>query len=413
MLETIRELLHFFPGLESFALMSPEAAFGRIVLLCVGFVLVYLGYKRVLDPLLMVPMGMGISMVNAGILLMPALEPGMGKEIGTMFVNPLFSTVAEHVDAFQVYFLQPIYTLTFANGLIACLVFVGIGAITDLDFFISNPRLSILLAIPAEMGTILTFPISTAMGFSPSEAAAIAVIGGADGPMVLFASLQLARHLFVPITIVAYIYLSIIYAGYPFLIKAIVPKKMRGQSMNVSMIKEVSPGEKLAFSVVTGTLLCLLFPVAAPLFASFFLGVAVKESNLVRFIRVSDNVILSGSTLFLGFTLGCLLSANVVMDPKMFKLIILGFIALFLSGLGGLLGGVIAHKVSGGKINPLIGIAGVSCLPTTAKVAHKCANEANPNAFILPFAIGPSIAGVITTAIITACYITRVPHLPF
>ena len=413
MLETIKELLHFFPGLESFALMSPEAALGRIVLVCMGFALVYLGYKRVLDPLLMVPMGMGISMVNAGILLMPALEAGMEKEIGTMFVNPLVSTVAEQVDAFQVYFLQPIYTLTFANGLIACLVFVGIGAITDLDFFISNPRLSMLLAIPAELGTILTFPIATAMGFSPSEAAAIAVIGGADGPMVLFASLQLARHLFVPITIVAYIYLSIIYAGYPFLIKVLIPKKMRGQSMNVSMIKEVSPGEKLAFSVVTGTLLCLLFPVAAPLFASFFLGVAVKESNLVRFIRVSDNVILSGSTLFLGFTLGCLLSANVVMDPKMFKLIILGFIALLLSGLGGLFGGVVAYKISGGKINPLIGIAGVSCLPTTAKVAHKCANEANPNTFILPFAIGPSIAGVITTAIITACYITRVPHTLF
>ena len=403
MLETIKELLHFFPGLESFSLMSPEAALGRIVLVFVGFALVYLGHKRVLDPLLMVPMGMGVSMVNAGILLMPALEAGAGKEIGTMFVNPLVSTVAEHVDAFQVYFLQPIYTLTFANGLIACLVFLGIGAITDLDFFISNPRLSMLLAIPAELGTILTFPIATAMGFSPSEAAAIAVIGGADGPMVLF----------VPITIVAYIYLSIIYAGYPFLIKAIIPKKMRGQSMNVSMIKEVSPGEKLAFSVVTGTLLCLLFPVAAPLFFSFFLGVAVKESNLVRFIKVSDNVILSGSTLFLGFTLGCLLSANIVMDPKMLKLIVLGFIALFLSGLGGLLGGVVAYKVSGGKINPLIGIAGVSCLPTTAKVAHKCANEANPNTFILPFAIGPSIAGVITTAIITACYITRVPHLPF
>ncbi|MBW2652153.1 MAG: sodium ion-translocating decarboxylase subunit beta [Deltaproteobacteria bacterium] len=358
MLETIKDLLHFFPGLESFALMSPEAALVRIALICVGFALVYLGYKRVLDPLLMVPMGMGISMVNAGILLMPALEAGMGKEIGTMFVNPLVSTVAEQVDAFQVYFLQPIYTLTFANGLIACLVFMGIGSITDLDFFISNPRLSMLLAIPAELGTILTFPIATAMGFTPSEAAAIAVIGGADGPMVLFASLQLARHLFVPITIVAYIYLSIIYAGYPFLIKAIIPKKMRGQSMNVSMIKEVSPGEKLAFSVVTGTLLCLLFPVAAPLFASFFLGVAVKESNLVRFIGVSDNVILSGSTLVLGFTLGCLLSANVVMDPKMLKLIILGFIALFLSGLGGLLGGVVAYKVSGGKINPLIGIAG-------------------------------------------------------
>ena len=405
------ETLALFPGLESFALMEPGAALVRVVLIGVGFTLVYLGYKRTLDPLLMVPMGMGISMANAGILLMPALNPALGKEVGTMFLNPFVSTAAEHMDAFQVYFLQPIYTLTFANGLIACLVFMGIGAITDLDFFISNPRLSILLAIPAELGTILTFPISLAMGFNPSEAAAVAIIGGADGPMVLFASLQLAGHLFVPITIVAYIYLSIIYAGYPLLIKALIPKRMRAQSMSSFVINKVSPGEKLAFSVIMGTILCLLFPVAAPLFVSFFLGIAIKESNLTRLIRVSDNVILSGSTLFLGFTLGCLFSANVVMDPQMLKLIVLGFTALLLSGVGGLLGGVVAYKVSKGRINPLIGIAGVSCLPTTAKVAHKCAQEADPNVFLLPYAMGPCIAGVITTAIITACYITRAQSL--
>jgi len=405
------ETLALFPGLESFALMEPGAALVRVVLIGVGFTLVYLGYKRTLDPLLMVPMGMGISMANAGILLMPALNPALGKEVGTMFLNPFVSTAAEHIDALQVYFLQPIYTLTFANGLIACLVFMGIGAITDLDFFISNPRLSILLAIPAELGTILTFPLSLALGFNPSEAAAVAIIGGADGPMVLFASLQLAGHLFVPITIVAYIYLSIIYAGYPLLIKALIPKRMRAQSMSSFVINKVSPGEKLAFSVIMGTILCLLFPVAAPLFVSFFLGIAIKESNLTRLIRVSDNVILSGSTLFLGFTLGCLFSANVVMDPQMLKLIVLGFTALLLSGVGGLLGGVVAYKVSKGRINPLIGIAGVSCLPTTAKVAHKCAQEADPNVFLLPYAMGPCIAGVITTAIITACYITRVPGL--
>jgi oxaloacetate decarboxylase beta subunit len=178
-------------------------------------------------------------------------------------------------------------------------------------------------------------------------------------------------------------------------------------------IKRVSSGEKIAFSIITGTVLCLLFPVASPLFASFFLGIIIKESKISRFISVSDDVILSGSTLFLGFTLGCLLSANVVVDPKMFKLIVLGFIALFLSGIGGLCGGLIAYKLSDGKINPLLGIAGVSCVPTTAKVAHKCAHQANPNAFILPYAMGPCIAGVITSAIITACYITMVPKVTF
>ncbi len=161
--------------------------------------------KKILDPLLMVPMGTGIAMVNAGILVMPNTG-----ELGTMFLNALVETPAEHIDAFQIYFLQPIYALTFSNGLIACLVFIGIGSITELDFFIANPKMSLLLAIPAEIGSILTFPIAMSMGFDANESASIAIIGGADGPMVLFASLQLARHLFVPITIVAYIYLSII-----------------------------------------------------------------------------------------------------------------------------------------------------------------------------------------------------------
>jgi oxaloacetate decarboxylase beta subunit len=291
------------------------------------------------------------------------------------------------------------------------MVFLGIGAITELDFFIGNPKLSLMLAIPAELGTFLTFPIAIAMGFTPKESAAIAVIGGADGPMVLFASLQLAKNLFVPISIISYIYLSIVYSGYPYLIKALVPKKLRGIPMKEMKIIKVSSGEKISFSIVTGTVLSLLFPVAAPLFVSFFLGVIIKESNVTRYVRFADEVILTGATLFLGFLLGCLLSADIVVNPQMFKLIILGFVALFLSGIGGLLGGYLACWLSKGKINPLIGIAGVSCVPSTAKVAHKCANEVNEEAFILPYAMGPNIAGVITTAILTAIYVTKVQLL--
>jgi len=402
------EFLCIFPGLEVFTHMDPVMGFTRIFLILLGFLLCYLGFKNILDPLLMIPMGVGISMVNAGMLIMP----NTGK-VGTMFLNSLVSSPQEHIDAFQIYFLQPIYTLTFSNGLIACLVFLGIGSITELDFFIAKPKLSLLLAICAELGTILTFPIAMFMGFNAKEAASIAVIGGADGPMVLFSSLQLAPHLFVPITIVAYIYLSIVYAGYPFLIKYTIPKKMRGITMSDFEIKEVSSSEKIAFCIVGGTVLCLLFPVAAPLFVSFFLGVIIRESKVNRFIKVSDDVILSGATLFLGFTLGCLLSADIVVDPKMFKLIALGFIALFLSGVGGIIGGLIAYKVSDGKINPLLGIAGVSCVPTTAKVAHNCAHEVNSKAFIILYAMGPNIAGVITTAIITACYVTMIPKYTF
>ena len=402
--------IDYFPGLLSFSQMPLEMSIARIFLILLGFLILYLGYKDVLEPLIMIPMGVGICLVNAGIFMMPDPTTNTAK-LGTMFLDSMVTTPEQHINALQVYFLQPIYALTFSNGLIACMVFLGIGAITELDFFIGNPKLSLMLAIPAELGTFLTFPVAIYMGFNPKEAAAIATIGGADGPMVLFASLQLARNLFVPISIISYIYLSIVYSGYPYLIKALVPKKIRGIPMKEMKIKKVSSGEKISFSIITGTVLSLLFPIAAPLFVSFFLGVVIRETKVNRYIHLADDVILTSSTFFLGFLLGCLLSADVVVNPKMFKLIVLGFVALFLSGVGGLLGGYAVWWVSKGKINPLIGIAGVSCVPSTAKVAHKCANEVNEEAFILPFAMGPNIAGVITTAVITACYVTQVQML--
>jgi len=178
--------------------------------------------------------------------------------------------------------------------------------------------------------------------------------------------------------------------------------------MDPMEIREVSSSEKFTFSIVAGVILCLVFPVAAPLFSCFFFGVAVKESNIARFREFLD-MLLSGSTLFLGFTLGALLSVTVVMDPRVFLILILGMVALLLSGIGGLVAGLIAYKVSGGKINPLIGIAAVSCVPTTAKVAQHCAMEVDETIMILPHAMGPCVAGVITTAILCGIYVTLVP----
>lgn len=389
----------FFPGLSSFALMETGQVLIRIFLILLGFFLVYLGFKEKLDPLLMVPMGFMMAVVNAGILIMTK------GELGTLFIDPLVSEPAKLLEALQIYFLQPIYTFTFANGLIACLVFLGIGSITDLDFFIARPFLSLFLAVFAELGTILTFPLAVALGFDFKEAAAIAIVGGADGPMVLFTSLILAKHFFVPISVVAYVYLGICYAVFPYLAKLLIPKRLRAIAMDPMEIRPVTSTEKFFFAVVAGVTLCLLFPVAAPLFTCFFLGVAVKEANIGRFREFLD-ILLSGSTLFLGITLGALLSVTTVMDPKVLLIMILGMVALLLSGIGGIIGGLIVCKWSGGKINPLIGIAAVSCVPTTAKVAQKCAMEEDETIMILPHAMGPCVAGVITTAIICAIYVT-------
>jgi len=395
----------FFQGLYTFTLTEPEVAAVRFVLILAGFLFLYLGYRRILEPFLMIPMGIGMLAVNAGVLV---LEAG---QAGDLFVNPLVSDPDQLMNILQVNFLQPIYNYTFSNGLIACLVFMGIGAITDLDYLMARPMMSMMLAVGAELGTILVLPIGVAAGLPINEAASIALVGGADGPMVLYGSLKMAKDLFVPITVVAYLYLSLCYAGYPYLIKLLIPKKLRGVPMDPHAIPEVSAGKKFAFAVIAMGILCILFPVAAPLFASFFLGVAVKEAGLTRFVEFLSGPLLYGSTLFLGLVLGALLSAQVIMDSKVLLLLGLGMLALLLSGIGGLIGGLIYYKLSKGKVNPLLGIAGVSCLPTTVKVAQKCAAEANVFAFILPYAMGPCVAGVITTAIITGIYVSGIPHL--
>lgn len=393
-------IITLFQGIATLFMAEPRVAILRLLLIGVGFLLVYLGYRHILDPLVIIPMGFAMIMVNAGVMVM------MEGELGTLFISPLATTTGEVVDALQIYFLQPFFSLTFANGLIACLVFMGIGATLDLDFFLAKPFLSMALAIPAELGTILALPIGVACGLPLAEAASVASIGGADGPMVLYTSLMLARDMFVPITIIAYVYLSVCYILYPLMIKKIVPRRLQGIEMDPKDIPRVSSTEKFAFAIIGCFVLCLLFPVAAPLFACLFFGIVCKEAKIRRFTVFLDDVVLTGSTMILGFVLGAVLSADVVLDPRVFLILVIGLLALILSGLGGLAGGLIAYKLSKGKINPLIGVAGVSCLPTTVKIVQKCAQEANPRCIIMPHATGPCIAGIITTAIICGYYVT-------
>lgn len=390
----------FFQGVLTFLEGDPLHSFFRALLIVVGIILMWLGYRHVLEPLIMIPMGLGMMLVNAGTLMF------LGGKIGNLFINPTAEEPTEVIEALQVYFLQPFYTLAFANNLIACLIFLGVGAATDIEYFIAKPFLSMALAVAAELGTLATFPIAVTLGLNFNEAAAVSIVGGADGPMVIYTSIMLAEQLFVVVTVVAYLYLSIIYILYPFLIKVIVPKRLRGIEMPpLYETQKVSPKEKFIFTIAISIILCLLFPIAAPLFACFFLGVAIKEANIPRYREIAD-MILNGSTMFLGFILGCLLSADVVLNPKVSLIAVLGIIAITLSGIGGLAAGLLAYKLSRGKVNPLIGIAAVSCIPSTAKIAQYSAKEANPSAMVLPHAMGASIAGVITTGILAGFYIT-------
>jgi len=394
------DLLYIFQGIATMVASDPTIVAARIVLILVGIAFVYLGAKGTLEPLIMIPMGVGMSSVNAAVLY---LSPTV---MGTIFLDPMASEPAKLLDVLQINFLQPIYTFTFSNGLIACLVFMGIGVLTDIGYMLISPLRSMFIALCAELGTLLTFPIAVAMGLTYKEAASIAMVGGADGPMVLYTSLMLSRDLFVPITIVAYLYLSLTYAGYPYLIRLLIPKHLRGIAMDPKQIPSFTKQEKMTFAVIMCTLLCLLLPVAAPLFMSFFLGIVIRESGVTPFVDFISGPVLYGSTFFLGLMLGVLCEAATILNPKVILLLVLGITALLISGIGGIIGGYIVYWTSGRKYNPVIGIAGVSCVPTTAKVAQKEARDANKFAVILPWAMGANICGVITSAIIAAVYVT-------
>ncbi len=394
---------------------DPTIFWGRILLIFIGFALIYLGKKGVLEALIMVPMGIGMAAINAAVMFVqPYLaspgaavnEDGLAK--GGLFINPLVSEGEQWVQVLQLQWLQPVYTFTFSNGLIACLVFLGIGSLLDVGFVMARPFKSMFIALWAELGTLVAFPLAVYMGLPLADAAATATIGGADGPMILFAALMLSEDLFVPITVVAYLYLGLTYGGYPFMIKAMVPRRIRGMKMPMEHTHTITSDEKIVFAVVAATSLCLLFPVASPLFMSLFTGVIIRESGLNHYHEVFSGPILYGATFFLGLLLGVLCEASTILDPSVLILLIIGIIALTFSGFGGLVGGYILYFATGKKYNPVIGIAGVSCVPTCAKVAQKTVSEVTPDAIIMPHALGASISGVITSAVFAAVLITVV-----
>ena len=399
-------LMTLFPGIGTFFFQDPVVAIARLFLIAFGFFLAYMGFTQKLEPLIMIPMGIGMLCVNAGVLF---LNDG---SIGTMLLDPLVSDPDELMNILQINCFQPIYNFMFSNGLIACLVFMGIGARSEISFLLARPWTSITIALFAEAGTFVALAVGI-LGFSlePGQAAAIATIGGADGPMVLFTSLLLAPELFVPISIIAYLYLSLTYGGYPYLIRLLVPKKYRGIDVEVYP-PEVPQKSKFIFSVVVCGGLCLILPMAAPLILSFFIGVAVKEAEILPFQKLLEDGITYFSTFFLGLTLGVLCEASTILNLAVIKILVLGVIALAVSGIGGLLGGWLFYWINQKNFNPVIGIAGVSCVPTTAKLAQHAATEENPFAIILPVAMGANICGVITSAIAAGVFVSTITMIP-
>lgn len=404
--------IDLFEGVKTALNQQPTMVVARIFMIILGGAMMYLGKKGVLEPLLMIPMGLGMMVVNASTMMFDPLNLHGG--FGNLFIEAQAGATTDNVKnaadlmyIIGIDWLQPIYTFTFSNGLIACLVFLGIGSLLDIGYVIARPFMSMTIAIFAELGTIFTLPIAEKLGFTTKQAAAISVVGGADGPMVLFTSLKLAPELFVPIAVVAYLYLGLAYGAFPFLVRAMVPKHLRAIKMTPPKgINQISPGKKMTIAAVACVVLCFILPVAAPLLFSLFLGIVVRESGIKQFIELLQGPVLFLSTFFLGTLLGILCDAGTIMDPKVLPLLGLGMMSLTLSAVGGILGGYVMYFVSKGKVNPVIGIAGVSCVPTTAKVAQKIVAKDNPQSIVLADALGVNIAGVFTTAIIAGTFVS-------
>lgn len=479
-IDIIRRL---FEGITTLADSPSVLCWTGIGLIFLGAVLVFLGKKGVLEPLLMIPMGIGMIVANAGNLYLdPATaveservsearwinaedrtdvrfftvesSPTFAKDSaqtskyihvqneaqiaeflksgsleivdgstqkhlqgsvvlqGDLNVEPLVQGEKNLVALMQKDWIQPIYNYAFSNNLIACFIFMGIGVLLDVGFLMARPFQSIFVAFCAELGTIVTFPVAVACGLDYGEAASISIVGGADGPMVLFTALKLAKDLFVPVTVVAYLYLGITYGAYPFLVRFLVPETLRKvRNKPTKKPVKVTANEKIAFTVITCAVLCLLFPVGAPLFCSLFVGIAVREAGIQSFIRLIDQVFLYGGTFFLGLILGLLCSARTLLDEKVLILLVLGIFALTISAVGGIIGGYVMYLLTGRRFNPVCGIAGVSCVPTCAKIAQKEISRVAPDVVVLPDALGINISGVITTAIFTGVYIALVPMI--
>lgn len=282
-------------------------------------------------------------------------------------------------------------------GIYPSLIFLGVGAMTDFGPLLANPK-SLLLGAAAQLGVFLAFFGAVLLGFTGTEAASIGIIGGADGPTAIYLCTKLAPHLLGPIAIAAYSYMALIPLIQPPLMKLCTTDKMR--KVKMEQAREVSKTEKIIFPIVGATFVILLLPSTAPLVGCLMLGNLFRECGVTdRLSDTAQNALMNIITIFLATSVGATMVAQNFLSWNTIKIIVLGLCAFGLSTIGGLLGGVVMYKTSGGRINPLIGSAGVSAVPMAARVSQDEGRKYNKTNFLLMHAMGPNVAGVIGSAI--------------
>ncbi len=350
------------------------------VMFLVSFILLYLAIKKQFEPLLLLPIAFGMMLSNLPQAnLMLETEPWYDQGV-----------------------LRIIYGGVKSN-LFPCLIFMGVGSMTDFAPLIANP-ISLLLGSAAQFGIYIAFTVAVALGFSPQEAAAIGIIGGADGPTAIYVTNTLAPHLLAPIAVAAYSYMALIPLIQPPIMKALTTKKERETKMVA--LRPVSKAEKIVFPVVVVLFTALLLPSVAPLLGLLMLGNLFKESGVTaRLSDTAQNALMNIVTIMLGTTVGATANGEIFLSLATIKIICLGLMAFACATVGGVLFGKLLYYITGGKINPLIGSAGVSAVPMAARVAQVEGRKYNPTNFLLMHAMGPNVAGVIGSAVAAGVFL--------
>jgi len=346
----------------------------NIVMILIAFVLLYLGIGKKFEPLLLVPIAFGILLCNM----------------------PLTGLLNEPVDGASPGFLWVVYQGV-QHAIYPSIIFLGIGAMTDFGPLIARPS-SLLLGAAAQLGIFTAFLLALALGFPSAIAAAIGIIGGADGPTAILVASRLAEDYLPAIAIAAYSYMALIPLIQPPLMRLLTTEEER--KIKMEQLREVSKTEKIVFPIAVATFVILLIPDTAPLIGMLMLGNLFRESGVTdRLSDTAQNALCNIITIFLGLSVGCKAVASKFLTLETIKIIILGLLAFMLSTCGGLIFGKIMCKLTGGKVNPLIGSAGVSAVPMAARVSQVEGQKANPANFLLMHAMGPNVAGVIGSAV--------------
>lgn len=375
------------------------------VMILVAIVLIYLAIKKQYEPLLLLPIAFGMLLVN----LYPSIMAAP-----TTTLQPVTEYMAEHGGQAGSYAITVLNGVEYYNvpeyggllyylyqgvklGIYPPLIFLGIGAMTDFGPLIANPK-SFILGAAAQLGIFITFIGAIFLGFTSKEAGAIAIIGGADGPTAIYVATRLASHLLGPIAVAAYSYMALVPIIQPPIMKALTTKKERAVKM--TQLRTVSKLEKVIFPIVVIIVVALFLPSAAPLVGMLMLGNIFKESGVVdRICKAAQNELMNIITIFLGVTVGATATGEVFLTAQTLGIVVLGLLAFCMGTAGGVLFGKIMYKLTGGKVNPLIGSAGVSAVPMAARVSQKVGQEENPSNFLLMHAMGPNVAGVIGSAV--------------